>query len=445
MNKKGLFLFLFLLVVVIHAKVNTAYSDSICVTFLKKVELMSGDSWSSNPLSSSDVIKNLSKYDAIWCAQLISKYNPKAWDDLRSLGEKQILLYYISGDTAKAGADDLTCLDYNYINRYHPEWFLLANAKDANFSDYKILDKRIRWNSANKNHPYYNRFFIDVGNKEFQKWAAQQMLEMVSGKKQNLTKGYSGLGMDNVALRALELSLTKLYPGWKYAGKASLWNQAYFDYLKVVHELLKAHGYIFVVNHTTGYDSNDDGTDWNTIMNISDGLMDEDSLGAPSNVFVNSRWLWTVKHHEATLAQGLTDWWVCRPAKDDPLGYEQYLYTYCTFLLTKKIGQSYYFASKGVSGYANSEVPWYKEYELPIGEPVSGRYLQGKCWVRDYQNAKIIVNPTEQIQNVVIGNQKYWYSPSDNKAIVKLDLKSGTGRILLPTPYPLKTNINGNN
>jgi hypothetical protein len=415
--------------------VEAAYSNGISVTFLKKHELMAGDSWSSKPLSPANVINNLSKYDAIWCAQLVSQYNRPVWYFLRHNRPDQIMLYYISGNTARE-TELNTYLNYDYINTHHPEWFLLNDTKDMQKADVKKYENRIRWEPNDEKSPYYNRFFIDVGNKDFQNWAAEEIVKRVSGKQDNLTYGYDGLAMDNVSLVALERLLTKRHPNWKYAGNPEGWVNAYFEYLKVVHEALVAGGYILVVNHTTDYSSNRDGNDWEKIMQISDGLMDEDSLGAPGDVLKGSKWLWTVKHHEDTLARGLSDWWVCRPVEDERMGHEQFLYTYCTFLLTKKSGKSFYCASRGASGYDNTKVPWYEEYDLPIGNPKSARYSQDQCWLRDYENAKIIVNPTEQTQKITVSQDKYWYSPTDNKAVSRLELKPGTGRILLPTPYP---------
>lgn len=411
---------------------NFVGNKGISVAFLKKRELMAGDSWSNKPLSVADVINNLSKYDAIWCAQLITKYNPFSWHYLRKNNPKQLMLYYISGNTAQVNGK-LTCLDYDYINTYHPEWFLLADMRDVKPEDYKNPNKRIRWNPKDKNHSYYNRFFIDVGNKEFQQWAAQKIVERVSGKYDNLAYSYDGLAMDNVGLRALEKLLTKQYPHWKYVGNPEGWVNAYFEYIKVVHEALKANGYILVVNHTTDYSSNRDGDDWEKIMQICDGLMDENTLGVPKGIQGGSKWLWTVKHHENTLENGLIDWWVCQPASDKRAGYEQFLYMYCTFLLTKTPGKSFFYASEGISGYENPEPGWYEEYDLPIGKPLSTRYQQDNCWARDYFNAKIIVNPTTRIQAINIDKEKYWLDWTTKKSVKQLVLKPQSGRIFLKT------------
>ena len=106
---------------------------------------------------------------------------------------------------------------------------------------------------------------------------------------------------------------------------------------------------------------------------------------------------------------------------------------YCTFLLTKTPGKSFFYASEGISGYENPEPGWYEEYDLPIGKPLSTRYQQGNCWVRDYTNAKIVVNPTEKVQRVIIDRNRYWLDWATKRAVTELMLPPKTGRILLPT------------
>jgi hypothetical protein len=64
--------------------------------------------------------------------------------------------------------------------------------------------------------------------------------------------------------------------------------------------------------------------------------------------------------------------------------YQDFMYTYCSWLLAYKKGQSYYHASRDVMGYANPVVPWYDKYDLTIGQPAGGRYRLKECWAREY-------------------------------------------------------------
>jgi hypothetical protein len=114
--------------------------------------------------------------------------------------------------------------------------------------------------------------------------------------------------------------------------------------------------------------------------------------------------------------------------------YQDFMYTYCSWLLVYKKGQSYYHASRDVMGYANPVVPWYEEYDLPLGKPRSARYSQGQCWLRDYENAKIIVNPTGKSEKVVVDKDKYWLDWVSKVKVSEVEIPPKSGIILLPTP-----------
>lgn len=396
---------------------------------------MQKDSWRSQPLSVEETVKNISKYDAVWCGQLITEHNPNAWRYLRKNNPEQLMLYYISGNTVQVNGG-FTCLEYDYINKYHPEWFLVKDTKTPGKLDPRSLDNRIRWNPTNKNHTYYNRFFIDVGNKEFQRWAAEQIVQRVSGKKDNLAFGYDGLAMDNVGLVALEKDLTRKYPDWKYARRPGKWVEAYFEYIEKVHKELNAKNLILVVNHTSSHSWDTDESYWQKLISITDGLMSELPLGGSGGYVTGGReWLTAIKRHEQIIENGLIDWWVCTPPETGPRAYEDLLYTYCSWLLVKKDRQSFYFATKGTKAYKNPIVSWYEEYELPLGEPASERYLKNDCWVRDYVNAKIIVNSTNSFRKIVLGANRYWYDHTNERAVKELGLSPRTARIVSRTSY----------
>jgi len=420
------------------ADTQGAGAQGISATFLNKTELMEGDSWHSSPLDINRAGKNILKYDAIWCAELITKYNRNAWRYIRQKHPKKLMLYYISGNTAQVKGG-LTFLDYDYIRKYHPEWFLLADTHAAGTESYRDPKKRIRWNSTNPKHSYYNRFFIDVCNKDFQKWAAKELLERVSGRYEHLEYGYDGIGMDNVGLGALERYLTKRYPHWKYAADAKRWNSGYFAYLRAIHDVLSANGYILVVNHTLDYGSNRDGDNWSTLMKIADGMMDENALGPPGQpLWGEEKWRFSIQHHEETLRKGLYDWWICNPVDNLKKGYQQFIYVYCSFLLVKQPGRSFFSAGriKGIS--RNSTGCWYDEYNLPIGKPRGERYRQQNCWLRDYEDAKIVVNPGPVSQRISLGADKYWLHWGAQKKITVLELPAHSAAILLPSVYKVE-------
>jgi hypothetical protein len=73
-------------------------------------------------------------------------------------------------------------------------------------------------------------------------------------------------------------------------------------------------------------------------------------------------------------------------------------------------------------------VSWYDEHELPIGKPVSKRYSKDNCWLRDYANAKIIVNPTRILRKVRIDDTNLWLGWASKKTVPELELPPQTGK-----------------
>lgn len=410
-------------------------TSGISTTFLKKRELMAGDSWSSKPLNVAAAAQNLEKYDAIWCSQLIAEHNRPSWKWLRENRADKLMFHTVSGNSTRPRVDNSYV--YNYINNNHPEWFLLQDTEDPKKADAKNPDNRIRWNPTDKDHTYYNRFFFDVGNEQLQRWIAKYLSERLAmGVGDNTEFAYDGIAMDNVLLGVWHKSISRRCPNWTYAGKKREWNKAYFDYLKVVKKKLNEKGFILVVNQTLDYSSNKDGKDWDRLAEGVNGMTDEKALGYSEHYLADDKWLASIERHEWILDKGLVDWWVCYPRKDGEKAYEEFLYTYCSWLLVKRPEKSFYYATRGVRGYGNPVVPWYKEYDLPIGESTTKRYKIGDCWARNYQNAAIIVvNPTRQAQQInFCNNGEIFVDHATNKMFSgPISLPPQSGRIFLRT------------
>ena len=112
--------------------------------------------------------------------------------------------------------------------------------------------------------------------------------------------------------------------------------------------------------------------------------------------------------------------------------YDSFLYTYCSWLLIQKPGKSFYHATRGEGGYTAPEIAWYDEYDLPIGNPLSDRYQKNNCWIRDYTNAKIIVNPGDMTLTIIVDEQNHWLDWANKKAVKTIEMPPRSGRILLP-------------
>jgi hypothetical protein len=437
----GLLICGFVSAAALTANANVVARNGISAIFLKQQELAKEVRGNLVPRDSEEILHNLAKYDAIWYAQEIPRKSIRSWQELRKRSPEKLMLFYRSGLSARLGHSSEKSVDinYDYINSRHPEWFLLDDVQDPSKSNPRLLENRIRWYGSKKGEPDYERFILDVDNKEFQRWAAQEFLDYVSGRKESFAPAFSGLAMDNVDIGLMHHSIiTQIHPRWKYANDCRAWNKAFCDYLKVVKRALNEQGFILVVNHTLDRDYNlGDEQLWDVLYDSADGLMTEQALRhgwGDSPYFADDSWLASIQRHEDILKRGLIDWWCCYPPETGEKAYDRFLYTYCSWLLIKKPDKSFYFATKGKE-HGTSDPAWYKEYDLPIGKPISNRYLKEGCWLRNYENAKIVVNPTTKVQKVSVDKDNLWLDWITNKTVVELELPPQTGRILLPTPY----------
>lgn len=386
------------------------------------------------PLPLSVAMENLLKYDAFFSAGTIAKLHPQAWRTLRTEYPDIPATQYVTSFTVRPDSPT-SYLDYEYVEKYHPEWFLLKDEQHATAQDYRNPDKRIRWNRSDSADWNYNRFFLDVGNPAFQDWAVAEFLKKLDPLTGvNARIRYSGIGADNVLLTVWANGKTTLYPDWKYTGRSSEWNQAFFSYLKKLHDALKAQGYILVVNHTTDYSSNRDGSEWQDLMAVVDGMIDEQALVSTAGLFGGDMWEWSLKHHEEILDKGLYDWWECNFDQKDPdKDYDDFLYIYTSFLLVRNKEHSLFAVYKCKDEIITDS--WYEEYTLPIGEPVGSRYEKDGCWWRDYEYGQVVVNPSSVRCMIPLDSGTYTLDWRTKKKITRLTLEPLSATILLPTGY----------
>jgi len=422
-----------------HAKEirNSKVTQGISAIFPKRLEIMTGNSWSSKPIGIQTIIKTLGRYDAIWGAHLISEHNRPAWRYLRRNRPDQIMLYYCHSNTTKGG-NETPYFDYEYISRNFPEVFLLKDTRGATPDDYRDYNKRIRWTNNSKSG-YYNRFYIDVANTDFQDWAVGQIIEMVSGKRQGLSYSYDGLAFDNVNLgRRRWSALSHQYPNWKYAGKLQQWNNGFLTFLKKIRKELNKHSLKLVANHSMYYGTDTDKACWEEYLDCVDGIFTERALrrkAASGQYYTGEKWQESIRKHEQGLQKGLMSWWMCYPSAGQR-GQMEFMYSYCTWLLIKKTGLSFFNSTtKGKYSYYKLEIPWFQEYELPIGEPVGNRYQLGKCHARDYQGGLILVNPTDKTTVITLDKDKPNWDWTFNKTVSELTMPAQSGKILLAGPY----------
>lgn len=402
--------------------------------FIKRLEIMKNNSYSrsSQPLPAARAARNLSRYDAIGMAPLVSEHNRPAWRLLRQQHRHVLVFYYLSGVSARTDAAKLTYFDYDQIR---PEWYLLDDIHDRSRADPSLPANRIRWSTSKPQSPDYNRFYIDVGLADFQRWAAQRILEHVSGKSQGLEYAYDGFVMDNVTIGSERMRrIDHYHRNWKYAGDHKAWNEAYFAYLKTVKDVLNRNGYLLFANHTLAYGSDEDDRYWDEFLRCVDGALTEKPLGYGRERYASQAWLKSIERHEQIIRQGVINWWVFYPPATEPEGHGDFMFGYCSWLLVREPGRSLFLATRGDPGYSNPQPPWYEEYDLSIGSPTSKRYHDGPCWIRNYGHVRVVVNPTHLAQQVSFEDGVERIDWTTKRTRNQFTIPPVSGRILLPVP-----------
>jgi len=396
-------------------------------TFMKRREIMNGDAFSPDlpALPAPDAIKNLSRYDAIWAANFLPLYNRPAWNFLRSTRPEILTLWYASADATQT-PDDFGWFDYDYIERNHPEWFIVKE-KGA---DPRNPDNRVRWSIHTTIPTDHNRFYVNVANPEFQRWAAEWILNRVSGKRDDnapkpfrsdpLEFPFHGFAADYVNIGDSQLEIiSRHHPNWQYAGRFADWNSGFCQYLATVKEKLNEKDLILVANHNLQYGSDVDAKWWDCLYRSVDGLVSEQPMSWMDRPYTQGAFAASLTWHEQTLQHGLIDWWVVYPPADDTAERRIFLYYYCSWLLVKQPGRSFFYATRGNPDWSNPGTPWYEEYDLPIGAPKSRRYQQGECWMREYENATIVVNPTQTPQSILVNKVMVELSATEGRIVPK--------------------------
>jgi len=401
------------------------------VTFLRDNELYTSD---KKTLSPDTILNNLSKYDFIWQGQDIVTASKNAFEYVRKNAPDKPIFLYVSAITSQMKTK--YAIDYDYIDKYHPEWFLLADAKTPAKNDPRKADNRIRWETS-PNATYYNRFYMDIANSEFQDWVAQKVLEFVSGKTQQLSYGYSGVALDNVVLSEIQVRLNKPYPNWKYKDKVTEWNDGYLTLARKVREKLNVNGYKLIANFSAYYELDRNSADWDNLRTVVDGIMHEwaigygpDATGEPTRYWSGYKWELMMKRHEDSVNAGLIDWWACYPGGNTTQIEDQSRFSYCSFLLLKQPNNSYFYLSDD-KGYGRKLAPpWFIDFDINLGYPIEKRQKIGQYWAREYENAIVLLNATTAPCSVDLSKNSPKYIGSKNTVITNVVLNPKTGLIL---------------
>lgn len=99
------------------------------------------------------------------------------------------------------------------------------------------------------------------------------------------------------------------------------------------------------------------------------------------------------------------------------------LYAYYTYLLVAAPEREIYWTFKE----GDSDIPhfWFKEFDLNIGAPLEEFSESNELWKRDFQNARVLVNPTPDRHEYIFSENFYNVLGQKLESPLSLDAHSG--------------------
>jgi len=369
-------------------------TNQIATLFLSAADCAQGRPWEQD-------YANLSKFDGFWMAQVIKSRQPQVWENLQGDGRDRLYGYYVSSFTTMH-TSSMSYLPLMEADK-HPEWFLTDGQGN-----------RLRW-SDDPDNKFYGRYFLDVGNPDFQNWAADYWLKILQ------EAGQKYLVADNVLLDVWSYWKTRTYPNWTYAKREKEWRENFYRYLKVVKDKLNADGRELIINHTEDYGTNLRDTQWQALRDVCDGMADEQALGTPNKLWGGNQYKYSLRNHDRNTSAGKWDWWIYYPHSDAATAQNQFIYTYASFLLCKT----------DLSLFTDSTNKWHPEYDIDLGQPQQKRHQKNYIQVREFEHGIVAVNPTPEKRTISITLNEFGDEVTGNpgKRYVRLVMQPMSGLI----------------
>lgn len=336
------------------------------------------------PLHPPLVESRLSRLDAIWASQLLANRmtgNPEAYESLCKWHP----------GTRRGGYFPLTNTreeDYGFVNWdtvvANPTWFLPYDRSKPG----SIENRRV-YNATDK-HP---RYYLNVRIPECREFIVSEAFNWAMGEAHRPPLTQPGrsphfLAGDNVCIGQARMADIV---GEEHVAE---WDNAMYRLLAELKAALNSVGKKLIVNHklpldTATFRGNRLSGAWRDLTESVDGVMSEDPLGGPGE------WLQHMCAHTMIAAGGTIDWWTCYPATHDGAdGNREFLYHYCSYLLTYKPGLSLFSANWPLGEDSPPITRWNGAYDLCLGEPTEALGYLGLCAARAFQNGLVVVNPT---------------------------------------------------
>ncbi|HEU5012550.1 MAG TPA: putative glycoside hydrolase [Roseiflexaceae bacterium] len=295
-----------------------------------------------------------------------------------------ILTYQIEGPGPFVSKRDTCKNDYtplrnnvmwtdNFCQKVHPHesWFL-HNSKGE-----RLYTKEKNWDGTDIYSYYMNP--ASEGFRTF--WIAQIKLQHDAG--------WQAFFLDNVGLsyKYLATGPSNQDGSVKEYTSDEAWSRALTSFLDAIHAAFPQHP--IWGNMVEGVF--EPGA-WNPFIDHLDGFQEENfaTNWASQPPLTSSQWSAMMDRTEQALARGKS---VVLYGQGDRNDLARMRFSLASYLLIATVDSRATFRYTHTGSYP--ELWWYPEYDLNLGMPLGKRYREGSRWVRNFQCARVSVDPVQ--------------------------------------------------
>ena len=250
--------------------------------------------------------------------------------------------------------------DFCKISEEHPDWFLVNQ-----------LGQRISREESGKVY-----FFMDPGNQGWREFFLQRVLENMADDH------WGGIFLDNVEVSLARLESRGEFP-IRYSSDQE-YRDAITDFLQYMRDgYFDPNGRLIYANLVAAHNEQERLY----YLDLLDGTMHESWAVSKSKGYYPAKtWESQMDLAENVQAAGKYIVLISQGDRDD---LQKENFTFASYLLINQ--------GKAIFRYSDSnhytEVWWYDNYTVDLGQPLGKRYKDGNRWYRDFAKGHVMVDP----------------------------------------------------
>lgn len=317
--------------------------------------------------------ENLSQLASRYSFFILTRKDESERDKLLAMGIPKPVLQYFRFDAIEAPD---SCTDQPFRNQvaYQPGDFCKISEEHPNWFLINRYGLRISREESGKLY-----YYMDPGNQEWREFFLQRIKENMADNH------WDGVFLDNV-----EVSLARL----ESRGQFPIQYSKDEEYRAVITGFLQYMRSEYFDENTQLIFANLIAThneqDRLQYIDLLDGTMHESwAVSKAKGYYPATTWESQMDLAEQTQEAGRYIILVSQGDKED---LQKENFTFASYLLINQ--------GRAIFRYADSshytEIWWYENYTIDLGQPLGARYKNGNRWYRDFANGRVMVDPEAQ-------------------------------------------------